>query len=302
MELPENSSQCGYVGLLGRPNAGKSTLLNHLLRQKVSIVSDKPQTTRNRVLGILTQGTSQIIFVDTPGIHRPGYRLNARMMEIVYEAIRGVDVLIHLVDVSERFGKGERFAVDLIAGARQPALLALNKVDKVNKGKILPAIESYAAFDVYREIIPVSATEGDNLEVLLQKVIELLPANEFQHHADQVTDQTERFLAAEVIREKVLRRTRKELPYATAVQVEQFDETRRKEGFVRIVASIVVDRPSQKKIVIGRGGRMIKQIGIAARREIERRLEIRQIYLDLHVRVVGGWRNVDRWLDELGVR
>ena len=302
MEPPENSSRCGYVALLGRPNAGKSTLLNHLMGQKISIVSDKPQTTRNRVLGIRTQGDSQIVFVDTPGIHRPGYRLNARMMDIVYEAIRGVDVLIHLVDVSERFGKGERFAVDLIARAQQPTLLALNKVDKVNKGKILPVIESYAAFDVYREIIPISATRGNNLEVLLQKVTELLPPNEFQHHADQVTDQTERFLAAEVIREKVLLRTRKELPYATAVQVEQFDETRRKEGFVRIIASIVVDKPSQKKIVIGRGGRMIKQIGIDARREIERRLEIRQIYLDLHVRVVGGWRNADRWLDELGVR
>ncbi len=295
-------NRCGYVALVGRPNAGKSTLLNRMIGEKVAIVSDKPQTTRNRILGIRSTPVDQMVFVDTPGIHRPGYRLNERMMDIVYSALKDVDVVVHVVDVSESFGKGERYAVDLVKLSGKPLLLALNKVDAVNKGRVLPVIQSYSEFAVYDEIVPVSAVTGDNLDALLQTIAERLPEREFVYPAEQFTDQVERNLVAELIREKVLRHTRQELPYSTAVQLELFDESRREEGFVHIAASIVVDKGSQKKIVIGRAGRMIKQIGTEARKDIEELLGVRQIFLDLHVKVEPGWRDSDHLLDSYNVR
>ncbi len=302
MENMETKQRCGTVALVGRPNSGKSTLLNWLIGQKVAIVSDKPQTTRTRILGIRTQGDAQIVFVDTPGIHRPGYRLNERMMDIVYEALKEVDVVVHLVDVAEHFGKGELYAVDLVKSSGKPVLLALNKVDAVNKGRILPVIESYAEFGVYSEIVPLSAQTGDNVQPLLDAIAARLPEREFLFPPEQFTDQRERSMVAELIREKVLRHTRQELPYSVAVRIELFDESERDpSGFVRIAASIIVDKDSQKKIVIGRGGRMIKQIGIEARRDIEELLQVRKIYLDLNVRVEAGWRDSDRILDEINL-
>ncbi len=293
--------KAGFVALLGRPNVGKSTLLNRLIGFKISIVSDKPQTTRSRVLGVRNLPGAQLVFVDTPGIHRPGYRLNERMMDEVYEAVRGVDVILHMVDASERFGRGEQFVLDLVKSAEARRLLLLNKMDAINKAKVLPQIERYSQEEGYAEIIPISALKGDNVDLLLEKIVESLPEGAPLYPPDFVTDQSERFLVAELIREKVLERTRQELPYSTAVLIEQFDESRREEGFVRITASILVDKDGQKKIVIGRGGQMVKRIGVEARKEIERLLEVRQIYLDLNVKVESGWRDRERLLDELGV-
>ncbi len=298
----EEKNRCGYVALVGRPNAGKSTLLNQLIGEKVAIVSDKPQTTRNRILGIRSGPGHQMIFVDTPGIHRPGYRLNERMMDIVHAALKEVDVVVHVVDVSEKFGKGEQYAVDLCKVSGKPLLLALNKVDVVNKGRVLPVIQAYADFSVYDEIVPVSAVTGDNVDALVKTIADRLPEREFAYPPGQFTDQVERDMVTELIREKVLRHTRQELPYSTAVRLDLFDESRREEGFVHIGASIVVDKESQKKIVIGRAGRMIKQIGIEARKDIEELLAVSRIFLDLHVKVEPGWRDSDHLLDAYNVR
>lgn len=289
----------GLVAIVGRPNVGKSTLLNRLLGFKVSIVSDKPQTTRNRILGVHNSADGQIVLVDTPGIHKPGFLLNERMMEAVYQVMRDVDLLIHMVDASESFGKGEQFALDLVAKYEKPCFLLLNKVDSINKGRLLPMIEFYAEKGVFAEIIPASALDGTNLDLLVRKIIEYLPEGAPLYPEDYGTDKAEQFLVAELIREKILARTRQELPYSSAVQIEEFDEGRREAGFVRISASIIVDKPSQKKIVIGRGGRMIKEIGTSARKEIQRLLRVKKIYLDLNVKVHPEWRNHPYLLSEL---
>lgn len=301
MSEASQQTHCGRVALVGRPNAGKSTLLNRLIGEKIAIVSDKPQTTRHRVLGILTVEDTQAVFVDTPGIHRPGYRLNERMMDAVYDALKGVDMVVHLVDVSESYGKGEEYAVEMMKATEGPRLLALNKVDLINKGKVLPLIEFYSQFGIYDEIVPISAATGDNLGALVEAIRKRLPEGAFLYDPDQFTDQLERTLVAEIIREKVLANTRKELPYASATKLEVFDESRRDDGFVHIAASIVVEKPGQKKIVIGRGGSMIKKIGTEARREIQRLLDVPKVYLELNVKEVPGWRNRDHLLDELGV-
>lgn len=296
------TTKAGFTAVIGRPNVGKSTIVNKLIGQKISIVSDKPQTTRHRILGILTGKDHQVVFVDTPGVHRPGYRLNERMMDTVYEALKDVDLLVQVIDVSESYGKGEEYVLDLIRMAEKPTMLVINKVDLVNKGKVLPVIEFYSQQVDFREIIPLSTRTGANLELLHQKIVEHLPGGEFFYPPESITDQTERSIVAEIIREKVLDHTHKELPYSTAVLVEQCDEGDRDQGFVRIAASIVTEKESQKKIVIGRGGRMVKTIGTAARRDIQDFLAVRKVYLDLNVKVVPGWRNREHFLDQLGVR
>jgi GTP-binding protein Era len=232
----------GLVALIGRPNVGKSTLLNRLVGQKVAIVSDKPQTTRNRILGVQTTEECQMIFVDTPGIHRPGYLLNKRMMEEVYDSLRGVDLLVQIVDVSQRYGKGEEYVLNLVQKTQKPTILALNKVDLISKGKILPVLEFYNQQYEYREMIPLSALKGDNFELLQEKIAENLPEGESIYPSEYITDQPELFIVSEIIREKVLHHTRQELPYSTAVLVEVFDESKRQEGFMSITASIIVDK------------------------------------------------------------
>ncbi|MEE8586643.1 MAG: GTPase Era [Acidobacteriota bacterium] len=294
--------KCGFVALIGRPNSGKSTLLNRLMGQKVSIVSDKPQTTRKRILGVLTSDETQLIFVDTPGIHKPGHQLNRRMMAAVYEAVREVDLLLHMVDASESYGKGEEFAMRLVKQSGKPSLLLLNKVDSINKGKVLPQIEAWSERSSYLEIIPLSALKGDNVDVLMKKIAENLPQGEFHYPEDYWTDQQEREMAAEIVREKVLARTRKELPYTSAVSIDSFDSSRREEGFIHISATIVVERLGQKKIVIGKGARMIKAIGTEARKELQRLLNVPRLYLELNVKVVPGWRDRQHLLTQLGVQ
>lgn len=293
----------GLVALIGRPNVGKSTLLNRLVGQKVAIVSNKPQTTRNRIIGVQTTEECQMIFLDTPGIHRPGHLLNKRMMEEVYDSLRGVDLLVQVVDVSERYGKGEKFVLNLVQKTQKPTILALNKIDLISKGKILPVLEFYNQQFEYREMIPLSAHKGDNFELFREKISENLPeGGEWLYPSEYITDQPERFMVSEIIREKVLHHTRQELPYSTAVLVEVYDESKRQQGFMSITASIIVDKGSHKRIVIGRAGRMVKIIGTEARVDLQKFLDLPKIYLDLNVKVLSGWRDQDHLLDELGVR
>lgn len=292
----------GCVALIGRPNVGKSTLLNRIIGEKIAIVSDKPQTTRWRILGVRTTSDAQLIFVDTPGIHRPAYRMNQLMMDAVHETMREVDLTVHMVDASESFGKGEKFALDLVKRSDKPTILVLNKVDLIAKGRLLPMIEFFNQQYAYREIIPISAARGDNVDVLIRKITENLPEGEFVYPPEYFTDQQERSLVSEMIREKVLRHTREELPYATGVRIEEFDESQREAGLVRIAATIIVEKENHKKIVVGHGGQMIKTIGTEARPEIEHLLDVRKVFLSLHVKVVEDWRNREEVLGEIGVR
>lgn len=291
----------GLVSLIGRPNVGKSTLLNRLIGAKVAIVSEKPQTTRNRILGVLNRPEGQVVFVDTPGIHKPGYQLNRRMLQVVYRSLEGIDLLLHLVDASQRFGRGELFVLRLVKNAGAPALLLLNKIDLVEKRRLLPIIDRYRHEHSYGEIIPISALTGDGVPLLLQKVFEHLPEGEPLYPQDFVTDKTEGFLVGEIIREKVLQNTREELPYTTAVLLESFDRSEREtRRLVKIYASVIVEKESQKGIVIGRGGQRLKMIGTAARQELEAFFQCK-VYLELFVKVVQRWRDDEKMLNLIGI-
>jgi GTP-binding protein Era len=287
----------GFVALLGRPNAGKSTLLNRIVGQKLAIVSDKPQTTRTRVAGVKNYPDGQIVFVDTPGVHKPTHRLNVRMVDIALESMREVDVLALIVDASVKPGKGDRYVLDLLKETAQPAILVLNKVDLVAKPTLLPIIEHYSREHPFAEIVPASAADGTNVDVLERLFLQYLPEGEPMYPPDYVSDQTERFFAAEIVREQVLQRTHDELPFSTAVVVDRFEE-QPDANRVELYCTILVDRESQKPIVIGKGGAMIKQIGTVARAELEQYLQ-RRVYLDLHVKVKSEWRDDERALDEI---
>jgi len=288
------------VSLVGRPNAGKSTLLNRMVGEKVAIVSDKPQTTRNRILGILTRPGFQIVFVDTPGVHRPHYRMNVRMMETTRAALEGVDVVALLIDVTERAGAGVRYTMDMLKDLETPVFLLLNKIDRIDKRELLPMIQDYSERAEFAEIVPISALQGDNCDRLEELLVEYLPAGAPLFPEDALTDRSLRFMAAELIREQLLRRTRDELPYTTAVRVDRWVAPGDESPVLRIEATILVDGPSQKGIVIGRGGRMLKAVGTAARREIERMTRER-VFLDLHVKSKEGWREQEPILDELEI-
>jgi GTPase len=288
----------GFAALIGRPNAGKSTLLNALAGEHIAAVSSRPQTTRTRIKGILTRPESQIIFVDTPGIHKPGYALNRRMMGLVVAALAQVDVVLLLRDATSASGTGDSFTLDLIKQAGKPAFLLLNKIDLLkNKSVLLPQMERYAKEYDFAEIIPVSARTGYNQQLLIDKLIEYLPAGEQLYDPDQFTDQIERQLVAELVREKILERTQEELPFATAVVTEKWEEL---EEATEIHCMIYVERESQKPIIIGKGGQMLKEVGTEARRDIEKLLG-RHVRLHLFVRVQDDWRNDPRILDELGI-
>ena len=291
----------GFVTLIGRPNSGKSTLLNHLLGEKVSIVSDKPQTTRHKILGIHTQAEGQIVFADTPGVHKPGYELNRRMMRAVYDALEGIDLLLAMVDATAAFGSGDRYLLELIKQRNLPALLLLNKIDLLAKARLLPLMDFYSRQFQFAEIIPVSALKGDNLDLLLKQILKYLPPGPAYFPDSQFTDSPERFLAAEMVREKVVRHTEQELPYSTIVVLKRFEEEE-EPSQARIYCDICVERESQRKIVIGRQGQKLKAIGTAARKDIERLLG-KPVYLDLFVKVRPKWRDDPRFLDsELEVR
>ena len=281
-------SRSGTVALVGRPNAGKSTLMNRLLEEKVAIVSDKPQTTRQRLVGILTAERGQMVFFDTPGIHRPLHRLNRQMVRHALDALNEADVRCLLVDASEPFGAGDSYMLDLLAKAEGPRILALNKIDRVKKPALLPMIGHYARSGLFAEIVPISAATGDGCGPLLAALWEALPEGAPLYDPDLVTTHPERFLVAERIREKVLAATHEELPFATAVVIERWEDDA-ESGLLRLYASLLVERPGQKGILVGREGRMIKTIGTAARKDLEEYLE-RRVYLDLQVKLEAGWR------------
>jgi GTPase len=293
------SGKSGFVSFLGRPNAGKSTLLNRIVGHKLAIVSDKPQTTRTRILGVKNYSEGQIVFVDTPGVHKPTHRMNVRMVDIALESMREVDVLCLVVDVSVKAGPGDRYLLNLLKDVKTPAILALNKVDLIAKPKLLPMIDKYQREHPFVEIVPVSATDGTNVDALEKLFLQYLPKGEPLYPADYVTDQPERFFIGEIVREQVLRLTHDELPFSTAVIVDRIEAAA--DGITNIYCTILVDRESQKPIVVGRAGSMIKEIGTAARRELERYLNAR-VYLDLHVKVKSEWRDDERLLDEMGLR
>ena len=290
----------GYVALIGRPNAGKSTLLNRLVGEKIAAVSNKPQTTRFKILGIVNRADGQIVLVDTPGVHKPGYELNRRMMSAVHDALMGVDLVCLIRDASVSTGNGDRFVLDLVKQSEKPSLLLLNKSDKLKeKSKLLPLIESYQAQHEWKAIIPISALKGDQLDQLLSEMIGALPESKPIFSEDELTDQPMRALASEIVREKILESTGEEIPYVTAVITEKWDEVR--DDFTRIYCAIFVERESQKKIIIGHGAQRLKQIGIRARREIEKLLGHR-CHLELFVKVEADWRERDHLLNEMGIR
>jgi GTP-binding protein Era len=290
----------GFVSLIGRPNAGKSTLLNRLVGTKLAIVSDKPQTTRTRILGVRNYPDAQVVFLDTPGIHRPLHRMNVRMVDAAIDTIRSVDVLCLVIDVAEKPGKGDRYVLDLVKDARIPVFLILNKIDLIKKTKLLPLMDQFGRESRYAEIIPLSAATGDNVDRLEKAIIDRLPEGQPLYPDDYLTDQPERMMAAEIVREKLLQFTHAEIPFSSAVAVDRFEEPESEGGLLKLYCSIVVERESQKGIVVGKGGDMIKRIGTAAREELEQFFATK-VFVDLHVRVAADWREDERLLQDLGV-
>ncbi|HEY0546980.1 MAG TPA: GTPase Era [Pyrinomonadaceae bacterium] len=289
----------GYVALIGRPNAGKSTLLNRLVGEKIAAVSNKPQTTRHRIQGVITREDGQIVLVDTPGVHKPGYLLNRRMMAAVHDALEGVDLVCLIRDATVSTGNGDRFVLDLVQKSEKPALLLLNKTDKLaDKSKLLPLMEWYGSEYDWRAVVPLSALKGDMIEVLLTEIIGHLPEGEPIFEEDELTDQPLRQLVAEIVREKILQTTGEEIPYVTAVVTEKFEEER--ADFTRIYCAIYVERPSQKRIIIGKGAERLKETGINARRDIEQLLGHR-CHLELFVKVEADWRDKEHLLDDMGI-
>jgi GTP-binding protein Era len=289
----------GFVSILGRPNAGKSTLLNALVGAKVAIVTDKPQTTRTTIQGVVTTPAAQIIFVDTPGIHRANSAINKRMMQTVRAALEDRDLLLFLVDASREFTQADAQAVDLVKKTGTPTVLVLNKIDLLkDKSRLLTFLERYRGLHDFAEYIPLSAATGENLDRLREAIVARLPEGPAYFPPDHMTDQPERFLAAELVREKILHETRQEVPHSVAVLVDQWEES---GGLIRIFATIYVERDGQKGIVIGAGGAMLKRVGTLAREEMERFFG-KKIFLDLHVKVQAEWREKPAFLDALDWR
>jgi GTP-binding protein Era len=289
--------RAGFVTVVGRPNVGKSTLVNRLVGQKVAIVSDKPQTTRNRILAVVNRPGGQIVLFDTPGIHKPQHDMNRRMVETAVRSLSQVDLALWLVDVGQPLGPGDRHVRDLLERARRPVLLGINKIDTVAKTEILPVIEAYHSLLDFAAVVPISAKTGDNVERLTDLLLAELPEGERLYPEDFLTDLPERFFVAEMIRERILAHTREEVPYSTGVVLESFRE---EEGRVRIEAKILVEREGQKGILIGRGGAMLKAVGTEARREIEGFLGTR-VFLGLFVKVQEGWREDPDTLEAMGL-
>lgn len=294
----------GFVSIIGRPNAGKSTLLNALVGEKVAIVTHKAQTTRNRILGMVNvkakkgRPGGQIIFIDTPGVHKPDSQLSKRMMQEVHDALEGRDLLLLIVDATQRFGTGDEFVLEMVKKAGGKVFLLLNKIDLLKKEELLPLIDSYQQKYPFKEIIPLSATKKNGLELLLDKVLNDLKEGPRYFPADQITDQPERFVVSELIREKLLMTTSQEVPYSTAVVIDQYQEEKK---LTRISATIYCEREGQKAIIIGKGGAMLKKVGSAARFEIERLLGTK-VFLELFVKVVPDWRGSRRFVDDLDWR
>ncbi len=287
----------GFVAIIGRPNVGKSTIINRLVGEKVAIVTEKPETTRDKIRGILTRDDAQVIFVDTPGIHKPSNLLGKRITQLAKDSLPEADLIVFVLDITKGITAEDGIIFDLVKKARKPAILLINKVDIKSKSLALPMIEEASKLYPFKEIIPTSATKGDNMDVLLKKVIDNLPEGPKYFSDDQMTDKTERFMAGEIVREKALELTREEVPHSVAVLVEDFKERRNKVAYIR--ATIFVERHSQKKIIVGHKGQMLKNIGEAARRDIETLLG-RRVFLELWVKVQENWRKDPQALRMLG--
>jgi GTPase len=294
--------RAGYVSIIGRPNAGKSTLLNRLVGEKIAIVSDKPQTTRTRIVGVKNYADprGQIVLVDTPGIHRPLHRMNVRMVDAAVDTLREVDAVMFVHDASARPGHGDAYVTKLLKDVTIPVVLVLNKIDLVAKNRLLPLIDQLRAWRAFAAIVPISAASGDGVETLERELLAQLPEGDALYPEDYLTDQPERVIVSEIVREKVLAHTRDELPFTTAVVVDQFEEPEREGGLLRVFCTIYVETESQKPIVIGRAGSMIKTIGTEARLDIAKFFSCK-VYLDLRVKVKPDWRDDERVLDTLGL-
>lgn len=289
----------GFVAIIGRPNVGKSTLLNRIVQQKIAIMSDKAQTTRNKIQGVYTTPEAQIVFIDTPGIHKPKHRLGDYMMESAYSALREVDAVLFLVSADQPRGRGDDFIIEHLRKTKAPVFLVINKIDKITPDELLPIIEDYRAEFDFKEVVPISATEGNNVDTLLQELVDLMPEGPQYYPEDQVTDHPEYFIVSELIREKVLFLTRDEVPHSVAVVV---DSMKRDEyDKVHVQATIIVERDSQKGIIIGKGGKMLKDIGTKARMDIEHLLG-NKVFLELWVKVQKNWRDKQTYLTDYGYR
>jgi GTP-binding protein Era len=294
----------GFVSILGRPNAGKSTLLNALVGEKLAIISPKPQTTRNRILGIIhvpsgrAKRGGQVVLIDTPGVHKPDSSLGRKMMVEVSEALEGSNVILLIADVMQKSAPADQFVLDMAKRSGTPIFLILNKIDRIEKGKLLPIIEQWRKLHEFKEIIPISALKKNGLDVLLERLLEALPQGPKYFPEDQLTDQPTRFMAAEIIREQLLLGTKEEVPYSTTVIVDQFEEGLR---LTRIAATIYCEREGQKRILIGKGGQMLKKVGTTARIHIEKMLGIK-VFLELFVKVTPGWRNSRQFVEALDWR
>ena len=293
------SYKSGFVTVIGRPNVGKSTLINKIVGQKVAITSDKPQTTRNRIQCIFTDDAAQIIFLDTPGIHKPKFKLGEYMLKAAEGTLKEVDVILFVIDATEKFGGGEKYILERLNATTKPVILVVNKIDLIAREKILPIIAEYSTRRNFAAVVPISAVEGSNVDALIDETKNFLPEGVQYYPADMVTDQPERLIVAELIREKILHATQDEVPHSIAVDLEEFTE--RDNGTIFIRATIYVERDSQKGILIGKNGAMLKQVGRAARPEIEMLLGTK-VFLDLWVKVKRDWRNSIGALQSFGLK
>lgn len=299
-EVEGNKFKSGFISIIGRPNVGKSTFLNHVIGQKIAIMSDKPQTTRNKVQGVLTTDDAQLIFIDTPGIHKPKHKLGDFMMKIAINTLKEVDLILFMVNAEEGFGRGEEFIIEKFQGVKTPIFLVINKIDLIHPDKLFEIIESYREKFDFTEIIPVSALKGNNLERLLEQIKKYLPEGPLYYPRDQVTDHPERFIITELIREKALHLTHEEVPHSLAVVMEKLDRQADK-NMIHVMATIIVERDSQKGIIIGKQGKMLKEIGKRARVDIENLLGSK-VFLELWVKVQKDWRNKMSQLRDFGFR
>ncbi|MEH7379915.1 GTPase Era [Bacillus sp. JJ1533] len=296
----KNSYKSGFVSIIGRPNVGKSTFLNHVIGQKIAIMSDKPQTTRNKVQGVFTEENSQIIFIDTPGIHKPKHKLGDFMMKVAQNTLKEVDIVLFMINAEEGYGRGDEFIIERLKNVQTPVFLVVNKIDQIHPDKLLELIEQYKGLYPFKEIVPISALQGTNTPRLVEQIKKYLPEGPQYYPADQVTDHPERFIITELIREKVLHLTREEIPHSIAVVMDSLE---RREGgnTVYVGATIIVERSSQKGIVIGKQGGMLKEVGKRARADIEALLGSK-VFLELWVKVQKDWRNKMSQLRDYGFR
>ncbi|MBM7604737.1 GTP-binding protein Era [Metabacillus crassostreae] len=298
--MNKNEFKSGFVSIIGRPNVGKSTFINRVIGQKIAIMSDKPQTTRNKIQGVYTTNNSQTIFIDTPGIHKPKHKLGDFMMKVAQNTLKEVDLILFMINAEEGFGRGDEFIIDRLKETKTPVFLIINKIDQIHPDQLLPLISQYKDMYPFKEVVPISALEGNNIDTLLKQIDMILPEGPQYYPADQVTDHPERFIITELIREKVLHLTREEIPHSIAVVMDTL-ERREHNQSIYVGATIIVERDSQKGIVIGKQGSMLKEVGKRARVDIEALLGSK-VFLELWVKVQKDWRNKASQLRDYGFR